>query len=1094
MKENSKTEHPSQTSLISTIEQLTLQGKWHKAQSIAYKAAKAMIIKEGPYKGIEFFSKTNEIIFPEVTEKKNQVYLIGKQAEIIRLAGNGLRGMERIQMLQDAVEQWKCARLLAKSIRSDQYKEKNRNLTYHHGELAKTHRLIAQTMLSLTHEENNDDTFEIVFQSTQRLDAETWQQISFHLKQAENEAKWVDRAKDPLGRIILWCEQAIQFSLQGRIGLLPHLDAEEAALEKLHYAVREIDKLLWGKEHIFTVDEQGYRRFKQQNVKKALRNKPEKQQKLIRKQVPFLLRNLGQRYSYTGRKGLAGWLYAYAEEYYECDRKKLSQLDRAFNEQDLNLWVAITRLEKILASDPYNISVRNSEWVQRRFGEASLQLGNLLEYQGARISACYYWKKAQEFLREDPSLGARASSYMIPVIETDEDFAFANTEQTESSLDDLLKSLEEGLKQRRPFSVAQALRRIGKYLAFLPTGSLDNRRQASLTDAIESTFTWHPPQRTKHLPEDIEIPKEWSQNVVSEAIFCLRLALEFAEHYGSGLLPRIFSLLAKIAKDDQSLLEETANIAIQKGHWQIAAYTCHALAQKQAKNDPETAILWADKARKQALQGLNWLGFGADKHDVLADWSCFLEKITETLVDAGGSDELLFEVVEQSKGQALIAARLGLPSQLPAERRNKLRDLRLKEFAVSQEIQQFEETKMGHNIRGRDETIKELRSNQLEYQREIRSILDSFRRDGYDCSVPWLNFSNRALSAFSLLNSRGVALIHYFCNQTMVWAVIAKTGMDGEVRYLSARLGDWKEIKLLIKVILEDLDASSIPFTSKQHSRHKKAYDLLFAPIASYLDDVDTLFIIPFTHLPNIPIHVLIEPSGKYVIERYQIGYTPCANLLLHLVQTSRCVGKGALCLGWHEDKIGVYQEVRQVTRLLRRMLSYHHVQAPSEVATGVKFLLDNRKWWSLIHVGAHGEHYPDKGSMDAVIKFPDQEVSARDIFLGGARAQLVFLNICHAGRQTPRSGDLYGFPFALLSAGSLSAIVASVPINPDFAAHFAERFYCRLAHDNVTKLIAFTDTMRDMIKDSQWSHPAYWGPYFFVGDPQDIVWHQNYM
>jgi len=102
----------------------------------------------------------------------------------------------------------------------------------------------------------------------------------------------------------------------------------------------------------------------------------------------------------------------------------------------------------------------------------------------------------------------------------------------------------------------------------------------------------------------------------------------------------------------------------------------------------------------------------------------------------------------------------------------------------------------------------------------------------------------------------------------------------------------------------------------------------------------------------------------------------------------------------------------------------------------------------------------------------------------GPCSAELVFINACHLALPGAFAGDLYGFPFAFLASGSGAVIAAAAPVFRPYASDFAITLHRAIAA-GVDPFSAFNETVRDQIRDPWTSHPIYWAPYFFIGDPQ---------
>jgi CHAT domain-containing protein len=112
-------------------------------------------------------------------------------------------------------------------------------------------------------------------------------------------------------------------------------------------------------------------------------------------------------------------------------------------------------------------------------------------------------------------------------------------------------------------------------------------------------------------------------------------------------------------------------------------------------------------------------------------------------------------------------------------------------------------------------------------------------------------------------------------------------GQSGAPKWVS--LGDAKEIEATILQFREAVTKKP----DKLYAICRQLYDLLVNPIVAQLPaSVDELIVCPDGELNFLPLAVLLTPNGKFVCQRYSIGYVASGRDLLRSPASSGSVGK----------------------------------------------------------------------------------------------------------------------------------------------------------------------------------------------------------
>jgi CHAT domain-containing protein/ADP-ribose pyrophosphatase YjhB (NUDIX family) len=929
--------------------------------------------------------------------------------------------------------------------------------------------------------------------------------------------------------------KAMAIAQQVRLGLIGKLTGAQDALPTLLIAVDRFAEMLWppGFDRSLHVGLSGYGKLRRFYVHRALESGPGGPRfKALWNEAPklayLLLWQLGWCHWNLGEYGLAGWLFSWADEYLPDGQMDLQlQVERGTLEQDINILFALDRLELLIASvalspeaDGYvrakRMSLVHAIWV----------VSNLLQSMGAKSEMRLYTARGIALLRDDKTDEAQTLRYKLKGLLYSPDVIDVGAPSqakpvTSESLANLCEQLEITRKQENAYKVATYLWRLSDQVAEMRATDIAPEVCARLEQTVTTLNKWRPKNRTCHI--EGEPPQSWLDDPLSAATYCARMAWEFAENFRPGSLHRVIRSVARIEERKigaeaipervVALWEDAARGAARLWHWRHATWWCLRVARWHLQNgNRSAAITWAGEASKKLAVGLDRLRFGRDKADVVRLNYPNAVEIAQTLTSAHAETSQVFEAIERCKGNVTIAARYRVRkgALTPEGRRLESALWRLfgLEFRLSQEAEYIkQEIKQSGEL-----TAPELRERLEEIQRLVGECDEQRNKFWLDLAVESPESLQRLRNVFSLrkleetlaLQATGpTAIIEYLCDdRDSILAAAIKTDKDSQVSYYLptmrtvakkadvTRIGQALAGSFRATMSRDSHTAPSHP-TPAQEYQMNTLYKALVEPFADFLHGVTTLYIVPHDELASLPFSALMTSEGRYLIQLYDLAETSSLNLWLNLLNVPIFSGSGFLGLGW-EEQIRAPQELSSVRGALTQVLDEHRLTLPADGERGLSALLAPKRW-TIIHIAAHGEWHPGVFSMSSSIVFPyGRRLSAQQLFQGCGRAQLVVMNCCWAARTGSEAGDLYGFPFALTSTGSLSAIFPKIPIHSEAAHRFADIFYTKLSQPQIPKLRAFSEAIRAMMGDQEWKHPAYWAPYTFIGHPGPIVWQEE--
>jgi CHAT domain-containing protein len=129
------------------------------------------------------------------------------------------------------------------------------------------------------------------------------------------------------------------------------------------------------------------------------------------------------------------------------------------------------------------------------------------------------------------------------------------------------------------------------------------------------------------------------------------------------------------------------------------------------------------------------------------------------------------------------------------------------------------------------------------------------------------------------------------------------------------------------------------------------------------------------------------------------------------------------------------------------------------------------------LHVLTHGKFNPTEALLSslAATRATDPPILAAELLALPLRGlPLAVLSACQGGRVGARiSGEIYGFPWALLAGGTSATVLSRWDVNGDSNGRWMGVFYRELAGGASAGMAAAT-AMRQMRKEGV-THPYYW-------------------
>jgi CHAT domain-containing protein len=265
-------------------------------------------------------------------------------------------------------------------------------------------------------------------------------------------------------------------------------------------------------------------------------------------------------------------------------------------------------------------------------------------------------------------------------------------------------------------------------------------------------------------------------------------------------------------------------------------------------------------------------------------------------------------------------------------------------------------------------------------------------------------------------------------------------------------------------------------------------YETLIMPVESLLGGVETLGIIPNGPLHFLPFQALIDKSGKYLVQKYNIFYAPSSSVYV-MCRGKPYVTKGNMlglalgdqAIGDFEGLPGTEAELKQIEPLFP---NGKFVSGSGSTETLVKEEIGK---YDLIHLATHG-YFSRQQPLHSFLLFPateqdDGHLNVFEVFEMNIRAGIVTLSACETGLGDLSKGDdLVGLSRAFIYAGAPAVIVSLWSVADYPTALLMSDFYKYLSNHSAYE--ALTLAQRDVMKT--YDSPLFWAPFMLIGNPGD--------
>jgi CHAT domain-containing protein len=305
-------------------------------------------------------------------------------------------------------------------------------------------------------------------------------------------------------------------------------------------------------------------------------------------------------------------------------------------------------------------------------------------------------------------------------------------------------------------------------------------------------------------------------------------------------------------------------------------------------------------------------------------------------------------------------------------------------------------------------------------------------------------------------------LLYWTTYANVIAWYIGPDGSDARTVFLPASVLEEKVRKVF------ESSGGSFGTTPFDETTARELFLYLLGPFSARLNSasVHEIVIVPQGALTSLPFEALIDPdTGASVIDRWAVSYAPNATMAVAALKRQA-------------------RPIHSIVALVDPIIDIVTGETTSIRASGITIETLSRSGifeglWRTdgLHILMHGDLNPNEALLSTLMPTgrPADSISAAMLMalpLSGLR--LAVLSACKGGQVSARiSGEIFGFPWALLAGGAESTVLSRWDVNGESNGKWIGVLY-REVEGGASISVAAAAAMREMRKSGR-THPYYW-------------------
>ena len=410
---------------------------------------------------------------------------------------------------------------------------------------------------------------------------------------------------------------------------------------------------------------------------------------------------------------------------------------------------------------------------------------------------------------------------------------------------------------------------------------------------------------------------------------------------------------------------------------------------------------------------------------------------------------------------------------------------------------------------GKDDALRRQLSNELskaenEYDNLIRQI--KLNNAAYSTVISVEPPSTRDIQ--SKLDASSVIIEYWMSHESLVIWTLSKTNISATIVPVSR--------KTLHREIVGSRNAIAMQVPDLVDKGLSQLNEYLIKPVEQQIQAYKNLIIVPHKDLHFLPFQALEIKPRQFLVERYDVNYSPSASILYYCLNKKVSSGKRILSLALGDYPIGNFPglpgtevEINQLKEL------YPEIDLKVGQAFSETFLKNNISNQNYIHFATHGVLNKNQPLHSYLLMAPTEQDDGRltvdEIFSLDIQSRFVTLSACETALGDIGEGDdLVGLSRAFIYAGTPGVIVSLWKVDDSSTAWLMTRFHQYINKGN-SAIEALSLAQRDLIQrnfsptgnrglenitlaeslkqvtinrnNSSSRNPYYWAPFIIIGN-----------
>lgn len=333
---------------------------------------------------------------------------------------------------------------------------------------------------------------------------------------------------------------------------------------------------------------------------------------------------------------------------------------------------------------------------------------------------------------------------------------------------------------------------------------------------------------------------------------------------------------------------------------------------------------------------------------------------------------------------------------------------------------------------------------------------------------------------------------------------------------LGAARGESEALARPGEVVLQARAAGTLRLNNSSRNALRELYDILIQPVRDKLprQSGSRLTIVPHGVLFWLPFAALPDARGRYLIEQYELHYTPAGAMLEFTKRKQLAKGSANVLIiadparmpdAGVPEPLASLPGTRSEAAAIARLLTRSHTTVLSGTGAseaGVRAHLANSR---VVHFATHGIVRDDEAlesflALGASSSAPaeDGRLTAQEIYGLDLQADLVFLSACRSGRGKISGDGIIGLTRGFIYAGTPAVVATLWDVADETTELLVLEFYRAYQRDGnrgralrIAQLRMLRDLRAGRVKIPTAAglftlpeHPALWASFVLIGEP----------